>query len=336
MRVVPLVREGRLQRQRLLERLAREPHLRPPEIDALQVRDLARLNHRVVGERQVGDRVRLARVVDLRGQRGALAGVRGGERGDRVLDDVRPVQRLRPPVGRPPIADPRVQDRRQVLVDLADPRERSHRGERDLTRGDLRAQLLWDVQDQQPLGHELLRDRQLLGDLPLRPPCCLQPCESAGDRDRVELLPRQVLRQRELETAGPLVDVAHDHRQLFEPGLQRGEVAPLPRDDLERISVPGRRGDEHGLQDAGLAHRPGGAGERLVVAGGSGVESLAQRHRCDGHHPQVGAAARGLLGLLLCRGHQVHVPSNSVVPPGAGRVAGRGSHTPRATAPVPS
>ena len=62
-----------------------------------------------------------------------------------------------------------------------------------------------------------------------------EPLERLGLFERRQVLPLQVLDQRELDHLG-VVHLADDHRQLAQPRLDRRLVAALAGDDLEPLA----------------------------------------------------------------------------------------------------
>ena len=107
-------------------------------------------------------------------------------------------------------------------------------------------------------AHVLSREAELLHE------------RGAGARllDDVEVLPRHVLDQRELEGIG-VVAVAHDGRDRVEAGELRRPPPALAGDQL--VGAAGDRPHEHRLQDTAGRQRLREALERLVVEGLSGL-----------------------------------------------------------------
>ena len=102
------------------------------------------------------------------------------------------------------------------------------------------------------LRNLLLRPFQLVG----------QPAVGARFLDRVEVLALDVFDQRQLQ---PLFigNVAHDHRDLQQPGAQRGAPAPFAGHDLVLALLAAAHHDR--LEDPGLLDRCGQRVEPLFI-----------------------------------------------------------------------
>ena len=121
--------------------------------------------------------------------------------------------------------------------------------------------LVGQVEQAQQVRHRDARAADAAADLLARQPELLDQ-QRAGARllDRVEVLARHVLDQRELERLGVVVR-AHERRDRVEPRELGGAPAPLAGDQL--VGAVGRRADEHRLEHAALAQRAGEREQRL-------------------------------------------------------------------------
>ena len=104
-------------------------------------------------------------------------------------------------------------------------------------------QLLRQPEDLQPLGDPLLRDPEPLGDPLLRQPRRPEPRVAARLLHRIQILPGQVLGQRELQATGAIVDLDDIDRHLGLPGLLGRQPAALARDEPQLVALA-RRGDQ--------------------------------------------------------------------------------------------
>ena len=116
-----------------------------------------------------------------------------------------------------------------------------------------------------------------------------QPPEASGGLDRVEVLPLQVLDERDLEL-GLIVQLADDGRDALEAGGRGRAQASLAGD--EPVAVD-RLGDEDRLQDAVLADALGEGGQLRLVEASPGLV----RVRADAVDRDVGGS--GLAGAPL-------------------------------------
>jgi hypothetical protein len=100
-------------------------------------------------------------------------------------------------------------------------------------------------------GRAVLADA--LGDRVLGVPVLVaEALERACGLDRVQVLALQVLHQRRLERA-LRGELAHEDRDVLQPGPLRGSPAPLARDDLE--AAGGALADQDRLEHSVLADR---------------------------------------------------------------------------------
>ena len=136
-------------------------------------------------------------------------------------------------------------------------------GAYELIAGEHLERLVGEVEQTQEVRYRDARAADAAADLLARDPQLLDE-QRAGARllDRVEVLARHVLDQRELDRLGVVVG-AHERRDGVEPGERGGAPAPLAGDQLVRAL--GARPHEHRLQQPALAERAGEGEQRRLV-----------------------------------------------------------------------
>ena len=242
-----------VQRERLVEQLAIEAHAELLRLAGQELAQLGQVRARLLLELELRDRVAGAGDEHVIGQVFELLVVFPDEDRDRVCNQVLPARRLVPLVNGSVEHAPGC-DRGQIGVDLRERGERLDGHHRHDAFGDLRTQLLGQVENQQPLTDPRERDLERLADA-LAGIAVLADQRLVAERllEQVERDAEPVGEHRvEQVRAGRLglcLDERGRHLDLGELG---GAPAPLAVDQLVVAVTVGGLNEQRVIEPAGL------------------------------------------------------------------------------------